>query len=141
MFPKMERILTQNRSTSTAPTVKGVGTDIIEIERIRVAIDRHGDRFLDRLFTEAEKEYCLRYKDAPPRFAGRFAAKEAVLKAFGTGLSNEMSWKEIEIVNDKQGKPEVQLSVRLQGLLSIDHVFLSISHCDTYATATAIVVG
>jgi holo-[acyl-carrier protein] synthase len=121
--------------------VKGVGTDIIEIERIRVAIVRHGDRFLDRLFTEIEKKYCLRYKDAAPHFAGRFSAKEAVLKAFGTGLNKEMSWKEIEILNDKQGKPEVQLSVRLQGLLSIDHVFLSISHCDTYATATAIVVG
>ena len=131
----------QNSPPSSAPTIKGVGTDIIEIERIREAIARHGQRFLDRLFTPQEQTYCLRYKDSTPRFAGRFAAKEAVLKAFGTGLSNEMSWKEIEILNDKQGKPEVQLSVRLQGVLSIDHIFLSISHCDTYATATAIVVG
>ena len=131
----------QNRVSDQMPIVKGLGTDIIEIERIKEAIARHGERFIDRLFTPKEKEYCLRYRDSTPRFAGRFAAKEAVLKAFGTGLSNEMTWKEIEILNDKQGKPEVQLSVRLQGLLSIDHIFLSISHCDTYATATAIVVG
>lgn len=131
----------QNSLPSKVPTIKGVGTDIIEIKRIKEAITRHGERFLDRLFTSQEIAYCLRYKDSTPRFAGRFAAKEAVLKAFGTGLSSEMTWKEIEILNDKQGKPEVQLSARLQGALSIDHIFLSISHCDTYATATAIVVG
>ena len=131
----------QSSAPSSVPTVKGVGTDIIEIERIREAIARHGERFLDRLFTPQEQAYCLRYKDSTPRFAGRFAAKEAVLKAFGTGLSQEMNWKEIEILNDKQGKPEVHLSTRLQGVLAIDHIFLSISHCDTYATATAIIVG
>lgn len=131
----------QKSIPNRVPTIKGVGTDIIEIDRIKEAIARHGNRFLDRLFTEKEIAYCQRYKDPIPHFAGRFAAKEAVLKAFGTGLNREMTWKEIEILNDKQGKPEVQLSVRLQGVLSIDHIFLSISHCDAYATSTAIVVG
>lgn len=131
----------QTHIPNHVPTIQGVGTDIIEIGRIKEAIARHGDRFLDRLFTDKEKAYCLRYKDAVPHFAGRFAAKEAVLKAFGTGLNHEMTWKEIEILNDKQGKPEVHLSIRLRGVVPIDHIFLSISHCDAYATATAIVVG
>jgi holo-[acyl-carrier protein] synthase len=131
----------KKNTPNALPTVQGVGTDIIEIERIKEAIARHGDRFLDRLFTAKEKTYCLRYKDSIPRFAGRFAAKEAVLKAFGTGITQEMTWKEIEILNDKQGKPEVQLSARLRDVLSVDHIFLSISHCDAYATATAIVVA
>ncbi len=121
--------------------VLGVGTDIIEIERIEEAIGRHGDRFLNRLFTEKEKKYCLRYKKPGTHFAGRFAAKEAILKAFGTGLQKEMTWKEIEIVNDRQGKPEVHLSERLKKIMAMDHIFISISHCESYATATAIVVG
>jgi holo-[acyl-carrier protein] synthase len=121
--------------------IKGVGTDIIEIERIKVAIERHGSRFLDRLFTEKEQSYCGRYKDPTPHYAGRFAAKEAILKALGTGLHAEMTWKEIEIVNDLQGKPEVQLSARLKASLAVAQIFLSISHCESYATATAIVMG
>lgn len=121
--------------------VQGVGTDIIEIQRIEEAFERHGERFLNRLFTEKEKDYCERYKQAMPHYAGRFAAKEAVLKALGTGLHPEITWKEIEIINNPQGKPEVHLSTRLSRILSVGHIFISISHCDSYATATAIVVG
>jgi len=129
------------RKTTENFNIQGVGTDIIEIQRISEAIARHGDRFLDRLFTEQEKKYCAQYKDATPRYAGRFAAKEAILKALGTGLQAEVTWKEIEIINDAQGKPEVHLSARLSKALSVAHIFLSISHCNDYATATAIVVG
>lgn len=129
------------KKTINAGSIQGIGTDIIEVERIKDAIERHGERFLDRLFTEKEQKYCLRYKDAMPHFAGRFAAKEAIVKAFGTGLHAEMSWKEIEIVNDSQGKPEVKLSPRLKKSLKVVHIFLSISHCEAYATATAIVIG
>lgn len=128
------------RKNSTS-AVQGIGTDIIEIQRIKVAVERHGMRFLERLFTDKEQTYCHRYKDPMPHYAGRFAAKEAILKAFGTGMHPEVTWKEIEIINDKQGKPEVHLSSRLKQTLGIAHVFLSISHCDAYATATAIVVG
>jgi holo-[acyl-carrier protein] synthase len=69
--------------TPTPDAINGVGTDIIEVRRIKEAIDRHGDRFIDRLFTNREKLYCQRYQDPIPRYAGRFAAKEAVLKALG----------------------------------------------------------
>lgn len=120
--------------------IQGLGTDIIEIGRIHEALERHGNRFLDRLFTEKEKAYCFRYKDSATRFAGRFAAKEAILKALGTGESPEATWKEIEILNNEQGKPEVFLSSRLQETYSVANVLLSISHCDSYATATAILL-
>lgn len=132
----------QNMSNTQKPSesIFGVGTDIIEIGRIQVAIERHGDRFLERIFTEKERTYCLRYKDSMPRFAGRFAAKEAILKALGTGLHPEITWQEMEIVNDSQGKPEAHLSSRLKKTLGISRIFLSISHCESYATATAIVV-
>lgn len=123
------------------PSICGIGTDIVEIERIKTAIERHGDRFLSRLFTENERLYCERFKDSIPRFAGRFAAKEAVLKAFGTGLKGDMEWKEVEIVNDPNGKPLVNLSSRLLKLLGVRNIFISISHCQAYATATAIVVA
>ncbi len=129
------------KKTTDHFNVQGVGTDIIEIERISEAIARHGDRFLDRLFTETEKKYCARYKDAMPHFAGRFAAKEAVLKAIGTGLHPDVTWQDIEVINDAQGKPEVHLSPKLSKALSIAHIFISISHCKSYATATAIIVG
>lgn len=129
------------KKTINQGSIQGVGTDIVEIERIKDAIARHGERFLNRLFTKKEQNYCQRYKNPIPHFAGRFAAKEAVLKAFGTGLHAEMTWQEIEIINDLQGKPEVQLSARLKASLSVAHIFLSISHCEAYATATAIVIG
>jgi holo-[acyl-carrier protein] synthase len=127
--------------TPTPDAINGVGTDIIEVRRIKEAIDRHGDRFIDRLFTNREKLYCQRYQDPIPRYAGRFAAKEAVLKALGTGLKPEIGWQEIEIVNDRQGKPEVHLSQRLKRTFPLTQIFVSISHCEEYATATAILVG
>ncbi len=124
-----------------AQPICGVGTDIIEIQRIKEAIKRHGQRFLDRIFTRNEQTYCLGYKDSTPRFAGRFAAKEAVVKALGRELEPEIKWTEIEVINDLKGKPEVYLSDRLQKALSPNKVFLSISHCNSFATATAIVAG
>lgn len=128
------------KKTLNSYNIQGVGTDIIEIQRIKEAIERHGERFLDRLFTPKEQEYCKRYKDATPHFAGRFAAKEAVLKALGTGLNPEITWQDIEILNDHQGKPEVHISANL-GQRFLAHIFLSISHCEMYATAMAIIVG
>lgn len=116
----------------------GVGTDIIEVRRIKEAIDRHGMRFIDRLFTESEKKYCQKYSDPIPRYAGRFAAKEAILKALGMHLKPEIKWKEIEIINDIFGKPEVHLAARLKTAFPKSHLFISISHCEEYATATAI---
>lgn len=126
---------------ATLEVIHGVGTDIIEVRRIQEAIERHGSRFIDRLFTENEKRYCQRYQNSILHFAGRFAAKEAILKALGTGLQSEIKWKEIEIINNNKGKPEAHLSPRLQRLFPLTHLFISISHCEDYATATAILTG
>jgi holo-[acyl-carrier protein] synthase len=116
----------------------GVGTDIIEIGRIEKAIEKYRQRFLDRIFTEAEQRYCLKYKLSARHFAGRFAAKEAIVKALGTGFKDGISWLDIEITNDHTGKPTVKLSEQIQKSLNSPHILLSISHCHEYATACAI---
>lgn len=118
--------------------IAGIGTDIIEIARIKQAIEKHGERFLSELFTPKERSYCTKYTNATPHFAGRFAAKEAVLKALGTGVEKETSWQDIEILGDERGKPEVHLSERMRKRYPGAHFLLSISHCDEYAVATAL---
>src|SRR5437016_843460 len=89
---------------------QGIGTDIIEIGRIEKIISRYGQKFLDRIFTKREQEYCLKHKMSSRHFAGRFAAKEAVVKALGTGITLHVAWTDIEILNDSQGKPFVSFS-------------------------------
>jgi holo-[acyl-carrier protein] synthase len=117
--------------------ILGIGTDIIEIARIKRSIEKYQQRFLDRLFTSAEQAYCFSHKNPFPCFAARFAAKEAVAKALGTGLST-LSWLDIEICRNKQGKPFVSLSPQADQLFNFPKLQLSISHCRTYATAVAI---
>lgn len=118
--------------------MKGLGTDIIEISRIRASIARHGQHFLDKVFTQHEQDYCLKHRDAGPHFAARFAAKEAVVKAFGTGFRDGISWLDIEIQNTPQGQPQAVLSPRLNEMLGSPQLLLSMSHCREYAIATAI---
>ena len=118
--------------------ILGIGNDIIEIERIRKSIDTHGLRLLSRLFTIKEQDYCLKYKDPVPHFAGRFSAKEAVVKALGTGFGEQASWLDLEILNDSQGKPCVNFSTSLEGKTKGSVMLISISHCKLYATAFAI---
>lgn len=120
-------------------TIFGIGNDIIEIERIRSSLTQYGQRFLDRLFTPQEQLYCLGHQDPAIRFAGRFAAKEAVVKALGTGFTQGVTWLDIEILNDPKGKPEARLSTRLQKQMGAMHVLLSISHCREYASAVALI--
>lgn len=115
--------------------MKGLGSDIIEVERIEASIQRYGDRFLERLFTTAEQAYCNRFRDAARHYAGRFAAKEAIAKALGTGFGDQLSWLDIEILNDEQGKPIPHLR---EGILK-GTLELSISHCKAYALAVAII--
>lgn len=119
-------------------SIGGIGNDIIEIERIREAVEAHGDRFASKLFTPLEKEYCSKYKDPIPHFAGRFAAKEAIAKAFGTGFGEKTSWLDIEILNDPNGKPQVFFSPAIKKQFHNPKVLISISHCKSYATAVAI---
>jgi holo-[acyl-carrier protein] synthase len=122
--------------------IVGHGIDIVETARIRQMVDEHGQHFLDRCFTPLEQAYCDR--GAKRRFehmAGRFAAKEAVLKALGTGWRGGIAWTDIEVQTDPAGRPLVVLSGQCQRLAreaGITHWHLSISHIQTHATASAI---
>ncbi len=118
--------------------IHGIGNDIIEIKRIETAIQRHGQRFLDRLFSPNEQAYCQRHRFAARHFAGRFAAKEAIAKALGIGFGEDLSWSDIEITNDVRGKPVVVFSPKLMESLGDLKVSISISHCEEYATAFAL---
>lgn len=118
--------------------ILGIGNDIIEIERIRKSIDSHGQRLISKLFSQQEQDYCLKYKDSIPHFAGRFSAKEAVVKALGTGFGEHASWLDIEILNDSLGKPSVHFSSTLEKKVRGTSVLISISHCQLYVTATAL---
>ncbi len=115
--------------------IEGLGTDIIEIERIRASIERHGPAFLNRLFTQKEQDYCNKYQDPAPHYAGRFAAKEAIAKALGTGFGEDLGWHDLEIANDERGKPVVECSEKVKAR---GKILLSISHCMNYAMATAL---
>ncbi len=112
------------------------GVDIIEVDRIKRNIENSGEKFLNRVFTDNEIEYCNSKKlQKYQHFAGRFAAKEAAFKAISKSLDNKysVSWKDIEIVNDKQGRPELKLlNVDTKKIESMD---ISISHCKLYAMA------
>jgi holo-[acyl-carrier protein] synthase len=118
--------------------ILGIGNDILEIERIRQSIESHGEHFLSRLFTPQEQEYCLKYADAAPHFAGRFSGKEAIAKALGTGFGKHTSWLDIEILNDVLGKPVVHLSSTLKDKCTATTFLLSISHSQLYVTAVAL---
>ena len=115
------------------------GTDIIEIDRIKESIESLGNRFLQKVFTEREIQYCESKKAQKyQHYAARFAAKEAVLKAISQLLENkfDIEWKEIEVLNDEEGRPFVNL---LKKDIHIDEIDISISHCKTYAVASVVV--
>ncbi|QDT93468.1 holo-ACP synthase [Gimesia algae] len=124
--------------------IVGLGTDIVEISRIGQMIERHGDTFLSRVFTENENTYCGSKKNKEQHYAGRWAAKEAVMKTLGTGFIKGIGWKEIEVVNLQSGKPTIVISggvERHAGEMGISEILITISHSREFATATAIAVG
>lgn len=118
--------------------IRGLGTDILEIDRMRQSIERHGLHFLNRLFTQREQDHCYKFKDPAPHFAGRFAAKEAIAKALGTGFGAQLSWMDIEVLNNDLGKPIVLLSLEIQKRFENPQILVSISHSTQHATAVAI---
>ena len=122
--------------------VVGIGTDITEVPRIARSIERHGDRFLQRVYTSGEIAYCLaRQKSANQSFAARFAAKEAGAKALGTGISRGVSWKELEVVRAPGQAPQLRLSGRAAARaqqLGVTRISLSLTH--TAETALAVVI-
>lgn len=120
--------------------ILGIGTDIIEVERVRGVLTRHPENFPSKHFTPAEQSYCNGYREPAERYAGRFAGKEAVAKALGTGFGEHLAFIDIEIHNSPEGKPYVQLSGNAKEHYGDLEILLSISHCKEYATATAIVM-
>jgi holo-[acyl-carrier protein] synthase len=121
--------------------IVGLGVDLIEIERVKRAHEKHGQRFIERLFTPAEAKYCLRKKDPYPSLAGRFAAKEAVIKAFSQGFGGRWKWTQIEVVRDLSGKPSLKLTGILEKLRAqrkINNMLLTIAHSKRDATATVV---
>ncbi len=124
--------------------VIAVGTDIVEVVRIGQMIERHGEIFLNRVYTNDEIRYCQRRKEYTQHFAGRWAAKEAVMKTLGTGWSRGVGWRDIEICSSRSGAPSIVLRGAAREIAEqagISDVLISISHCRTFATATAIAVG
>jgi holo-[acyl-carrier protein] synthase len=120
--------------------LEGLGIDIVEVARIEKAMKKWGERFLKRVFTQGEREYCSRKAHPQQSLAARFAAKEAVLKAIGTGLSGGVSWTDVEVVNAESGKPEVRLGKALHEKIGHKKVLLSISHTKEWAIAQAALV-
>ncbi len=125
--------------------IHGIGIDIVEVERISRSIDSLGQRFLDRIFTEAEQAYCRSMGDAASRhFAARFAAKEAISKTLGTGVAGEVSWVEMEVRRDERGQPHVVLHGKTRTYVEgrgIEQIQLSLTHTDSAAAASAVAMG
>ena len=122
----------------------GIGTDITECPRIGRMILEHGEQFLRRVYTEREIGYCNTRKLSTEHFAGRWAAKEAVLKAMGTGWIRGVAWTDIEILNETGGAPKVMLYGGTRDIADsrgVGEIMISISHCRTYATAYAIAIA
>jgi holo-[acyl-carrier protein] synthase len=121
--------------------ILGVGIDIIEVERIEASHKRFGDRFITRILHPGEISYCLSHRRPGPFLAARFAAKEAVSKAFGTGIGTQLSWQDIQVMRQESGEPYIVLHGNGQALLrqrNARAMLISLSHTQTYAAAVAV---
>jgi holo-[acyl-carrier protein] synthase len=124
--------------------IVGMGVDIAEVERIQAAIERHGETFLRRIYTEREREYCEQFKNKYERYAGRFAAKEAAMKALGTGWRRGVKWVDLEVVREMSGRPTMAIkgeAAKIAAELGAQRVVLSITHTATQALAQVIFEG
>src|SRR5271154_3117643 len=124
--------------------IVGIGTDIVECVRIGRMVEEHGELFLQRVYTPREIRYCQERKNANEHFAGRWAAKEAILKCLGTGWQHGIGWPDVEIRNDHAGRPQVLMCGAAKDIaqsLRIADILISISHCRAYATAYSLAVG
>ncbi len=120
------------------------GIDLVDCPRIEEMIKRHGERFIDRIFTAAEQAYAEANKDRIEKLAGRFAAKETILKLMGTGWRGKIAWTDIEIVNNPAGQPEVTLTGEVKKLaekFGIKHISVSITHTANFAIASAVALA
>jgi holo-[acyl-carrier protein] synthase len=124
--------------------IVGMGVDIAEVERIRGAIERHGEVFLRRIYTAREREYCEQFKNKYERYAGRFAAKEAAMKALGTGWRRGVKWVDLEVVRETGGRPTLAITgeaAKIAQLIGVKSVALSITHTESQALAQVIFEG
>jgi len=119
----------------------GTGVDLVEIERLRKILNRLNDRFIHRVFTAQEQQFCNAHRDSAPHYAVRFAAKEAVFKALGTGWAKGVTWLDVEVLRERQDAPTIQLSgeaLRLSKFMGAQKAHLSLSHSDQWAIAMVI---
>ena len=123
-------------------SICGIGVDICEIERFKKLIEKYENRFLDKLFTNKEKEYCReKINIGAPSYSVRFAAKEALFKAIGTGLRDGLTWKDIEVENDELGKPFFNFFGKTKKIIGKRKVSLSLSHSIDSSIAFVIIEG
>lgn len=121
--------------------IVGLGVDIAEVQRVQAVIERRGATFLRRVYTPKEIEYCEQFKNKFERYAGRFAAKEAAMKALGTGWRGGVRWVDVEVVREKNGRPTIALSgeaAKIAERLGTKRISLSITHTETQALAQVI---
>jgi len=121
--------------------IDAIGIDIIEIERIKKAIKRYGDSFTNRVFTPWEIQYCRGKIDPFFSYAGRFAVKEAVFKAVGTGFAEGVKWTSVEVVNDPSGQPQVRLGQAIKKHIGEKKILITLSHSRDHAVAVAILMS
>jgi len=120
------------------------GIDLVDCPRIEEMVARHGERFVQRIFTAAEQAYAESNKNKIEKLAGRFAAKEAILKLMGTGWRGKIAWTDIEIINNSSGQPEVTLDGEVKKIadkLGIKHISISITHTANFAIASAVALA
>ncbi len=119
----------------------GTGVDVVDISRIRKILERLNDRFVFRVFTSAEQQFCNQHRDPIPHYAARFAAKEALFKAIGTGWAKGVTWQDVEVLRERQEAPALKLhgeARRLSELMGVHKVHVSLSHSDQWAVAMVI---
>ncbi len=125
-------------------TVLGSGVDLVENERMQEVLERWGGRFIEKVFLAEERRYCDSKVGSHRHYAARFAVKEAVAKAFGTGLGPHLGWTDIEVVRDKAGAPSARLNGKARKLADsrgVSKILVSLSHTRNYAVAHALLIG
>jgi holo-[acyl-carrier protein] synthase len=125
-------------------TIVGIGVDLVSIDRVRAITQRWQDRFLARVYSEAERQDCFRRTSPYASLAGRFAAKEAILKALGVGWTMGVRWRDVQVVSDAAGRPMARIEGRLQFLVQqagVTQIHVSVSHDGAYAVAQAVLTN
>jgi holo-[acyl-carrier protein] synthase len=119
--------------------IRGIGVDIVDIVRIHNLVETEGERFLNKVFTQTEIDYCNSKARRDQHFAARFAAKEAVSKALATGWAGDFRWKDVEVTNDPNGQPRISLHGQLREHVGSARIQISLSHADNHVVAMAVI--